>query len=313
MRRLLIGLTPAAVLAVMGAPLVLAACGSESPRRQANVRETGAAAKATADERSSQRHEVSAKDFHPSRFGDSANIDNPWLPYKPGTQWVYRGHTRDGKKRVRHRVVFTVTDLTKVIGGVRNLVLWDRDYSAGELVEAELAFFAQDNDGHVWHMGEYPEEYEEGKIVKTPAWMHGAQRARAGIAMKAKPRLGTPSYAQGFGPEVQWFDRGKVYRKGLRTCVPAGCYEDVLVIDEFARDDPGAHQLKYYAPGVGNVRVGWRGNDPDKEVLVLVKVRHLGAAALAKARAKALAFEERAYRLAKGAYGHTPPVEPIPE
>lgn len=313
MRRLPIGFTPAAVLAALVAPLAFVGCGSGSSSGQDKVRETGAGAKAAADERSPQRQEVNAKDFHPSRFGDSANIDNKWLPLKPGTQWVFRGHTMDGKKRVRHRVIFTVTDMTKVIGGVRNLVLWDRDYSAGELVEAELAFFAQDKYGHVWHMGEYPEEYEEGKIVKTPAWIHGAERARAGVAMKAKPRLGTPSYAQGFGPKVQWFDRGKVYRKGLRTCVPAGCYEDVLVIDEFARDDPGAHQLKYYAPGVGNVRVGWRGNDPDKEVLVLVKVRHLGKAALAKVRAKALAFEERAYRLAKGAYGHTAPLEPIAE
>jgi hypothetical protein len=59
--------------------------------------------------------------------------------------------------------------------------------------------------------------------------------------------------------------------------------------------------------------VGWRGNDPDKEVLVLVKVRHLGKAALAKVRAKALAFEERAYRLAKGAYGQTAPLQPIAE
>jgi len=61
-----------------------------------------------------------------------------------------------GKRRIHHRVVFTVTNLTKVIDGVRNLVLWDRDYSANRLVEAALAFFAQDNDGHVWHWGQYP-------------------------------------------------------------------------------------------------------------------------------------------------------------
>jgi hypothetical protein len=38
---------------------------------------------------------------------------------------------------------------------------------------------------------------------------------------------------------------------GQNTCVPVECYEDVLVIEEFERNKPGAYQLKYYAPGVG--------------------------------------------------------------
>ena len=31
------------------------------------------------------------------------------------------------------------------------------------------------------------------------------------------------------------------------------------MIEEFERPKPGAFQLKYYAPGVGKVRGGWRG------------------------------------------------------
>jgi hypothetical protein len=38
--------------------------------------------------------------------------------------------------------------------------------------------------------------------------------------------------------------------------VPIDCYDEVLVIEEFERNKPGAFQLKYYAPGVGDVRVG---------------------------------------------------------
>jgi hypothetical protein len=40
--------------------------------------------------------------------------------------------------------------------------------------------------------------------------------------------------------------------------VPGNCYDDVLVIEEFERNKPGIFQLKYYAPGVGEVRAGWR-------------------------------------------------------
>src|SRR5207244_2569300 len=79
----------------------------------------------------------------------------------------------------------------------------------------------------------------------------GLEGAKAGIAMLAEPRPGTPSYAQGWGPSVNWSDRASVYDTGSQTCVPAACYRDVLVTDEFNRDERGAHQLKYYAPGVG--------------------------------------------------------------
>jgi hypothetical protein len=138
------------------------------------------------------------EDFFPENFDNSTQIDNHWLPLIPGTQFVYDGVTVEDGKNIPHRIVITVTDLTKVIGGVRSVVTWDRDYSDDELVEAELAFFAQDNDGNVWRMGEYPEEYENGEFVIAPTWIHGLQGARAGIAMQAEPQVGTPSYSQGW-------------------------------------------------------------------------------------------------------------------
>jgi hypothetical protein len=247
--------------------------------------------------------------FNRREFARSTRIDNEWFPLRPGTQYVYKGSTVEGGSRVPHRVVFTVTELTKVIAGVRASIVWDRDYSADRLVEAELAFFAQDDDGTVWQLGQYPEEYEEGKLVDAPAWITGFENARAGIVMKPKPRRGTPSYSQGWGPAVNWTDRARVARMGQRTCVPAGCFNDVLIMEEFSREEPDAFQLKYYARGVGNVRVGWRGEDPSKEVLVLTEVVQLGPESLAEVRAGALRLERRAYRISEDVYGRTPPAE----
>jgi hypothetical protein len=249
------------------------------------------------------------EDFDRDSFDRSTIIDNEWFPLRPGTQFVYDGSTFEGGRRAPHRVVFTVTDLTKVVDGVRTVVAWDRDYSAGELLETEIAFFAQDNDGNVWHLGQYPEEYERGKFVDAPAWIAGVQNARAGISMKAKPRLGAPSYSQGWGPAVNWTDRARVYRMGRRTCVRFDCYEDVLVMEEFSREEPDAFQLKYYARGVGNVRVGWRGEDPSKETLQLTKVVQLGPGALAQVRADVLELEKRAYKISKDVYGRTRPAK----
>ena len=175
--------------------------------------------------------QATAKDFDPNRFDQSPNIDNEWLPEKPGTQFVYEGSAIDDDgERISRRVVSTVTDLTKEINGVNSVVVWERDYTEGELVEAELAFFAQDDYGNVWHMGEYPEEYENGEFDKAPGWLAGSKGATAGIAMRAEPRLKTPSYAQGYAPPpINWIDRGRVYKVGQKSCVPVKCYEDVVL------------------------------------------------------------------------------------
>jgi hypothetical protein len=104
-----------------------------------------------------------------------------------------------------------------------------------------------------------------------------------------------------------------VYRTGQRSCVPhGGCYDDVLVTAETNPLEPrDGYQLKYYAAGVGNIRAEPRGGK-EKEVLVLVSVRKLGPAALAKVRVQALKLDGRAYRSQRALYGRTPPAEPAP-
>jgi hypothetical protein len=255
----------------------------------------------------------SAKDFERARFDHPTHIDNRWLPLTPGTQFVYEGSAIvDEEGRQPRREVTTVTDLSKVIDGVRTLVISDRDYTAGQLSEPELAFFAQDNAGNVWLVGEYPEEYEDGKFDKAPAWISGQKGARAGITMLAEPRRDVPGYAQGYAPPpIEFTDRARVYKTDQQTCVPVDCYKNVLVTEEFNPDEPGANQLKYYAPGVGNVRVGWRGEkEEEKEKLELVDYQHLSQQALAKVRRDALEMDKRAYERSE-VYRETPPAERI--
>lgn len=252
------------------------------------------------------------EDFDPANFDDPTLIDNPWLPRIPGMQYIYEGITEEGGERIPHRVITTVTDFTKMIGGIPTVVVWDQDFSAGYLVETELAFFAQDNDGNVWRMGEYPEVYELGKLIETPAWIHGLKGARAGIMMKAEPQMGIPSYSQGWGPAVNFTDRGQVDQVGQETCIPLGCYEDVLVIAEFSKIEIDGFQLKYYAPEVGNVQVGWRGADATKETLELVDFVQLNPQELVEVRPRAMELEERAYKNSKEVYAQTQPLSTSP-
>jgi hypothetical protein len=288
-------------------PLLLsvAACGGEDSGKPATA---GKSRAATAPGTGGRPKEITAESFRRSLFdARSTTIDNAWVPFMPGKRFVWRGWTEEDGERIPHRIVFTVTDMTKVIGGVRTVVGWDRDWSDGQLVESELIFLAQDKSGNVWHFGQYSESYEGREFGGGQAWLVGQLKgAKAGIYMKAAPRLGTPPYSQGFAPApFYWDDWSKVYKVRQRTCVPAGCYRDVMVIDEFEPTKPGAHQLKYYARGVGNVRVGWRGTDPEKEVLVLDDVQQLGPRPMARVRAAVREHEARAY-----VYGRTPPAKP---
>ena len=247
--------------------------------------------------------------FNRHNFAHSTIINNRRLPLKPGTLFTFQGQANRGGGLLPHRVETVVTDLTKVIHGVRTRVLVEQDINAGQLAEAELAFVAQDITGNVWNLGEYPEEYEDGKFVGAPdVWIAGVAGAQAGVAMPAKPRLGLPSYRQGFAPDIEFFDCGRVLNTGARTCVPGKCYDNVVVIDEWDPLDPeSGHQRKFHADGVGIVRVA-PVNDPEAETLVLSDVRRLGPRQMATARELALRLERRAYRVSD-VYRHTRPAK----
>jgi hypothetical protein len=85
------------------------------------------------------------------------------------------------------------------------------------------------------------------------------------------------------------------------------CYENVLVTAEYSEEEPDAFQLKFYAPGIGNVRVGWIGLDATREELELIEIIQLTPEQLASAREAALELEARAYQTSKEVYDQTPP------
>lgn len=272
---------------------------------------TGAESEGPEDEELELDGPVEPPELDTSIFADSTNVDHPHFPLTPGSQIVLEGFTIDLEEdeEIPHTLIFTVTGMTKVIAGVNTVVVWIEDYEEEDLVEAEVAFFAQDVDGNVWNFGEYPAEYEDGEFVGAPAWIPGVEGAKAGIHMPADPQPETGSFPQGWAPEVEWWDRGRVFETGTETCVPVNCYEEVLIVDEFGLDEPTFIQVKYYAPGIGNVQVGWKGNDPEGETLWMEAHNILTGSDLDAANAAALALEALAYEGSE-VYADTEPMVP---
>src|SRR5688500_13943900 len=83
-----------------------------------------------------------------------ATIDNRWLPFTPGSRWVYE--TGDGGERIE----VVVTGRTRQVMGITATVVRETETRHGALVEDTLDWYAQDRDGNLWYLGEDTKEYE---------------------------------------------------------------------------------------------------------------------------------------------------------
>jgi len=183
----------------------------------------------------------------PAQFTDK--IANRYFPLVPGNVMVYEG-TRDG---VPLRIELTVTNETKVIMGVRTMVV--RDIVTGALDERTSDWYAQDTAGNVWYFGEDTKEYKNGVVSSTAgSWEAGVDGALPGIIMQAGPTQGY-AYRQEYRPTAAE-DVAVIKQLGASAEVPAGSYADVLVTNDRDLLDLNKDEDKYFANGVGLVKLG---------------------------------------------------------
>jgi hypothetical protein len=276
----------AATLAALCCCALVAGCGGDGD-------EASARAQSTNDR------------FDPRNFVDPVAGENKWLPLEPGTQTVREGLVNVGHRRLSHRVVTTVTDVFKQVGGVRTVAVLDQDFNGGEIAEQSLDYLAQDKQGNIWYLGSYTEAYEGGQFVNaSDAWLTGLNGARPGILMKAEPRTGTPPYSPAKPPGGE-ADAAQVVETGQSKCVPFKCYKRVLIIQEGSESQPD-EEYKYYAPGVGQIQTEPRDEGGKQEVEKLINLTHLGPRGLAELSAEALKLDEHARVQEPDGFGRAP-------
>lgn len=250
---------------------------------------------------------TSSSTFDPDRFSQySAHIGNKYLPMKPGTRLIYEGQVIENGETHSHRLAITVTNLTKVINGVRTRVFLERDFEDGELVEREIALAAEDTHGVVWYLGEYPEEFENGKFKTAEnTWLAGVKGSRPGILMQAHPKVGEPEYRQGYAPSIGFDDRGKVTKSDLTVIADGHTWRDAIRIDERAANEPGdGKQLKFHVPGIGVVAIKAQGGTA-QETMVLTRAYKLSAEEMRTVNETARTLNKRAYEHAPSVWKHT--------
>ena len=201
--------------------------------------------------------------LNPAEF--TLEIDNPFFPLEVGSRWVYRETDTDG---ARQKVVVTVTDETKrIANGVTARVVRDVVTENGEFVEVTDDWYAQDDAGNVWYLGEATTEYQNGKPVSTAgSFEAGVDGAQAGVIMPAHPKRGTRYRQEYYAGQAE--DRAKVISRNAESEVPFGEFERVLKTKDVAPLPPRAVENKLYARGIGLVEALTVKGGTDREVLV---------------------------------------------
>ncbi|HYT78658.1 MAG TPA: hypothetical protein VEQ37_05285 [Actinomycetota bacterium] len=192
---------------------------------------------------------ASASGYHPTITPADfvQTIDNPNLPWIPGTTYVFRG-IKDGESQ-RDEVV--VTHRTKLILGVTCLVVTDTATHAGRLLEKTEDWYAQDKNGNVWYFGEDTASYDEKGHVESRegSWEAGVDGAEPGIVMPAHPQV-TESHRQEFY-QGQAEDMFWIVSLARAVKVPYGKFQNVMETLEWTPLEPKVIDTKFYAAGVG--------------------------------------------------------------
>jgi len=197
--------------------------------------------------------EDSLPDFAAAVFSDPTTIDNTYLPWTPGTVFTYEAETEDGLETT---VVEVLADTVEV-AGVTCVVVRDQVFLDDLLIEDTHDWYAQDDDGNVWYLGEDSTSYEyddDDMLIETNddgSWEAGVDGALPGIVMWTAPMAGMSYYQEYREGEAE--DMGYVVATGVEIESDGSFYEGCVQILDWNPLEPGVLEYKYFAPDVGLV------------------------------------------------------------
>jgi len=190
--------------------------------------------------------------FQPPPCAWSSRGKNEFFILEPGDRSTFEGH--EGKTVVK--LVITVLEDTKRVGGVETRIVEERETHDGKLVEVSRNYFAvcgPTND--VFYFGEDVDLYKDGKVTDHEgSWQAEKSGAHAGLFMPARVLLGARFY-QEIAPGVA-MDRIEILSDDEKLKTPAGEFNECLRTEETTPLEPGVKDYKIYARGVGMISDG---------------------------------------------------------
>jgi hypothetical protein len=210
--------------------------------------------------------ESNSPPFDPANF--VTGVTNQFFPLPTGRIQFYRGQA-DGAAQTDSAEVLTET---KTVFGVTATVVHDRVYTDGELTEDTFDWYAQDQDGNVWYLGEDTKELDNGQVVSTEgSWEAGINGSEAGIIMWADPsaHMGV-EYRQEFARGVAE-DLGKVVAVNQTLTVPFGSLTGCIKTEDRSALEAGILENKFYCPNIGiTLETTVQGGDDRNELVDVI-------------------------------------------
>jgi hypothetical protein len=194
----------------------------------------------------------------------TSEVDNSYFPLPVAARWVVRVTDAEG---LEQRQVITVTDQTKrIANGVEARVVHDVVREDGKPVEITHDWYAQDSEGNVWYFGEDTVSFEDGKPDTSGSFEAGVDGAEAGVIMPAHPEVGMTYREEYYRGHAE--DRSRVLALGQQTEVPFGHFTDVLLTEDYTPIEPDVLELKFYAPGIGQLLAQVVSGGSEREELI---------------------------------------------
>lgn len=194
-----------------------------------------------------------AKEFTASLMQDSCSFmttgRNSYFILETGYQLVLEGIERNDTSRL----VITVLNETKKIGGVETRIVEENESVNRKTVEISRNFFAFcKQTSSVYYFGEEVDIYKNGNIVNHEGAWIAEGKNKAGIALPGLVLLGS-RYYQEIAPGIA-MDRAEIISMSEMLETPAGKYNNVLKIVETSPLEPKDISYKLYAPGIGLIK-----------------------------------------------------------
>ncbi|TDE11500.1 hypothetical protein [Jiangella asiatica] len=247
MRRVL----PAATVAAL-AGLVLAGCGGEGDSRDGD-----------GDGRDGDGVTRRIDTATPA-FTTPTAVTNPLFPVQQEGQTIQLGDEEGEPLRVEVTTLPRTITVRWADQEIEAAVAQYVAYRSGRIIEVALDYYAQDDEGGVWYLGETVDNYADGGVADHEgSWLAGAD-GPAGLIMPADPREGDVFRPENIPGLV--FEEVTVQAVGQTADGPRGPVAGAIRTEEHLMD--GAVEHKVFAPGYGE----FRAEAPDELVEVVVAV-----------------------------------------
>ena len=211
-------------------------------------------------------------DYALVRFTSPQVTDNPYFgPTDPGITYVYSGGEVGQDPGEEIRIARRMS--TRDILGISCLILHDRAYLNGTLIEDTDDWLAQDDEGNVWYFGEFVKNYDPDTgdfLDNEGSWEAGNNSALPGYWIPAEPVEGMVYHQEFSAGEAE--DQAEVVAVGETVTTALGTFTDCVVTKDFTRFEPGIYELKYYAPSIGLILEEGYEDDELVEIVQLIAI-----------------------------------------